>query len=151
MNSWLKLDERSLNEPTVKSKSGVRLEVSLSPFDIPEAVRGFREAETGWFCIQFRYPDSEECVSRKVSETMIVEEGKGSGRIQAIRVNVKGLDVGQVRLDLSIKVNRELNEGLSKFFKTRTSTFASRQHGLTKRILNEKGRDLIDSLSLASA
>lgn len=147
MNTWLKLDERSLNEPQVKSKSGVRLEISLSPFDIPEAVRGFKEAGSGWFCVQFRYPDSEDGVTRTVSDTMTVEEGKESGRIQILRVNVEKLAVEKVELALKVKVNRELNEGLSRFFKARTSGFAARQHGLAKRILNEKGRDLLSSLA----
>lgn len=150
MNTWLKLDQRSLNAPKVtSSSSGVRLEVSLSPFDVPEAVRGFASnEEVGWFKIEFRYADSEDPVRKEVSETMVIEEGKGSGRLQAILVNVKKLNVGQVELDLQFRVNRELNEGLKRYFSTKLSPLTLRRQGMARQILNENSRTLLSGLSV---
>ena len=68
MNTWLPVQEREFDKSNSKTHDGITIQVSLSPYDIPEAVRGFREANTPWFVIEFRYISSEPTRTQELDQ-----------------------------------------------------------------------------------
>ena len=59
MSDWIRVDPQRLRQPQPRSEThrGMNLTIHVSPYDIPEAVRGNFDSERGVFVIQFRYLD----------------------------------------------------------------------------------------------
>lgn len=142
---WLKLDRYSRRSADIKTTQGVRIELGLSPLDVPEAVRGFRDPTSGEFCIQFRYPDSEELRMQKLSDTLSIQSGKSSGRIEIILLDMKKLEVNEVRLDLKFQAAKEVESGLSRLLDNARTNHSEKMVGLARRIFAENKRDLLQA------
>ncbi len=113
MNTWLPVQEREFDKSNSKTHDGITIQVSLSPYDIPEAVRGFREANTPWFVIEFRYISSEPTRTQELDQNLALILGRHSGRLFAIRMNVEALKAQKVKLD--IKMSEVAAGALDKF------------------------------------
>lgn len=67
---------------------GLRVRVSLSPYDVPVAVRAFHDAEHHVYVIDFKYmSDSEQLVEKYAHAHVQVLTGDKSGRLYRIAVN----------------------------------------------------------------
>ena len=93
---WIDIDPDEIDSKERGAKKGVHLEFSLSPYDIPERVRGFYCEDRKRFVIEFRYMTEEPLVERKLTPHVTVMEGKGSGRLYDILVDVDALNVGRI-------------------------------------------------------
>jgi hypothetical protein len=106
--NWIQLDSSRVDKINHREKkSGVEIEVSLSPNDIPEAVRGRSCPETpGHFLIEFKYANLEETEVRTLSDSVDVRLGKHSGRVYAIIVDGHKLLAKQpaTKVELSLKI-----------------------------------------------
>lgn len=71
-----------------KRLNGVMVNVSVSPYDIPEAVRAFRAPNSNWFHIQLKYSIPEALTLEKISSDMEVVYGINSRRVQEIRIDL---------------------------------------------------------------
>lgn len=110
MERWVQLDTKVLDKPKVKDLNGIRVAVSLSPYDIPSAVRGFRDPQSKWFVIEFRYL-TEEAKSEPIGDERVkIVNGLKSQRIYQIHVNVEALQANEV--SLGVKINDESNPRL---------------------------------------
>lgn len=105
MSDWLSL--RSLPKSITKADSklvrpGVRFEVDVSPYDVPNAVRGFMTSH-GRFRIEFRYIDGSEPPQqeKKLDAFVSVFEGRHSRRLLAIEVDVRALGAESVGLSIT--------------------------------------------------
>jgi hypothetical protein len=93
---WISLKPEEIDskeQAAGKAGKGVHLELSLSPYDIPERVRGYYNEELKRFVIEFRYINDEPLVERKLSDHVIVKEGKNSGRLYDVLVDVDAMNV----------------------------------------------------------
>jgi hypothetical protein len=72
---------------------GVHFMVTVSPYSIPEAVRGSYNEAKRLFEIRFRYLDEESHKRRKVDDHVCILEGEHSGRLLGIDVDVDTLGV----------------------------------------------------------
>lgn len=100
-SQWIKIDPVKYDTEQIPTDSGVEFKVFLSPYDIPEAVRGFYDVAKERFTIQFKYigNESTETVQRDGPVTFRV--GIHSGRLHAIEVDVHSLGVEQVGLRIA--------------------------------------------------
>ena len=100
MTEWLRLgDVKDLPEST--STPDFVLDVVLSPYDIRESVRGFRASE-GKLRIEFRYIDGEEQGTVvKVGPHVTATEGKHSGRLLAMDIDVVAIGASSVGVSIA--------------------------------------------------
>ena len=91
--NWLFTSAReSLPHEEKKLVGGVQCSVSLSPYDIPQAVRGYEDKKTGFFVIEFKYP-TDEPISEKIHNQFTrVDIGINSGRIYRLK-----FDLGEIK------------------------------------------------------
>jgi hypothetical protein len=60
MSNWIRVDPRQLRHPQPRQEThrGINLTFHVSPYDIPEAVRGYYDSVRNVCVIQFRYLDA---------------------------------------------------------------------------------------------
>lgn len=108
---WIELEERDFADtaaPHQEEVRGIVLEVRVSPFSLPEAVKGTYDPESRLFEIRFRYLDGEEDAQLCQTHGHVrVFEGRNSGRIMRIEVDVDALGVEAVQLALKAIEQRE--------------------------------------------
>ncbi len=109
---WIPVDIGSLPTNQRSLENGVEINVGLSPYDIPEAVRGFNDPDSQHFVIQLKYMNGDETLVPKLhSQHLTLMVGEQSGCIYEIRVDVRGLSAESVRLNLMIpRVGKEIKK-----------------------------------------
>jgi len=97
---WLQVDTQDLNKEVTKTIRDVRVKVSLSPYDVPQMVRGFRETDSDFFVIELKYL-TDEPIKAVQAKNAPIELGVGvnSGRIYRIKVDVVKLGCTAVGLE----------------------------------------------------
>lgn len=100
MKDWLRIgDMKEL--PMGAHEPDIVLGVVLSPYDVPDAVRGFI-TEDEHFRIEFRYIDGEEQGKDvEAGPHVIATEGKYSGRLLAMEIDVKAIGAKSVGLSIA--------------------------------------------------
>lgn len=103
MTEWLRLgDIKEL--PEGAREPDFVLGVVLSPYDVPDAVRG-RRTDEGRFRIEFRYIDGEEQGKPvKVGPHVTATEGKYSGRLLAMEIDVNAIGANSVGVSIATGV-----------------------------------------------
>ena len=101
---WMKVDPTKLDRSEKKSQKGVHFEMSFSPYDIPEEVRGYYCNIEHRFVIEFRYL-SDEPLRESVQENIATFAGVNSGRIYKILVDVDSLGVDSVSVSMAKAVD----------------------------------------------
>lgn len=102
IRKWEQFDRRELNQRVEKQMAnGIRLEISASPYDIPEAYRGYYCQDQKKFVVEFRYLGDEATTSRALGEHLTVEEGKNSGRMYRLLIDVDALEATSIEVLLN--------------------------------------------------
>jgi hypothetical protein len=135
-SDWIRLDVSHLNEVQKEEKGGITLESSLSPYDVPEAVRGHLDDPREWFVIEFRYITSEPTV--EVGEDPVkILRGKRSGRIYQIRVRAPK------SLPSEVEVPNMARKALDHLKRSGEQSFGPhRRINIIEHVLEEKREDL---------
>tara|TARA_B110001469_G_C9586877_1_gene291149 strand:- start:99 stop:533 length:435 start_codon:yes stop_codon:yes gene_type:complete len=103
--AWSSLEAQKLDKPRTEKTNGMKLEVSLSPYDIPQAARAYYCAEKDRFIVEFRYLTEEVQTPRAIQEHTTVYEGKNSGRLYAIHCDLKAMNIDE--LDIAINLVKD--------------------------------------------
>lgn len=101
MSEWLTTDIRQLNTAVREATKGVHAELRLSPYDIPQAMRGYRLSGTPWFVIEIKYLNSGEKVKTRLhNEYTAIEVGVESERVYKIKFDVEKLKCKNIALSV---------------------------------------------------
>lgn len=92
MSEWHLIDTSHFMKPQTSTEGGVRVEFSLSPYDIPEAVRGYFDERSRKSIIEFRYIQEEPCDRVSINEQVAVLLGKRSFRLYGIEIDATPFD-----------------------------------------------------------
>jgi hypothetical protein len=93
---WIHLKPNEIDCKHQGGKKGIHLEFSLSPYDIPDRVRGRYCPERKRFVIEFRYISEEPLTERRLTEHVSVKEGTNSGRLYDVLIDVDALNIGTI-------------------------------------------------------
>lgn len=91
MKDWLEVDTaRFRQDRTEEIRQGVRIKMAVSPYDVPQGVRAYRDDRTGNFAIEFKYlvEDEPHVQTEHENQHVSVEIGKNSKRIYRIMLDV---------------------------------------------------------------
>lgn len=95
---WLRVDPATFDPDETVVRQGVRFHVFLSPYDLPDAVRGELEPSSKRFIIEFRYVTDEPTKTVIVDKHVSLLIGEASKRLRQITVDVIGLGTNEVAL-----------------------------------------------------
>lgn len=100
-SKWVQVEPEEFDRPTpTQTSRGVELTVMVSPYDVPEAVRGRYDTDLDRFVIEFKYIQTEEWERDRQTDSIALRLGKNSGRLLGIEIDVQALRAGHVRLDV---------------------------------------------------
>ncbi|MCE9637556.1 MAG: hypothetical protein K8T90_17795 [Planctomycetes bacterium] len=102
---WIRLDQRRYGASETEDRSGVEFHLVVSPYDLPDAVRGFFDRERKRFIIEFKYISPEETTESRVDAHVSVHTGRRSRRLYRIDVDVTSLGAEQVVLRVKSAVD----------------------------------------------
>jgi len=151
MVDWLRLRELAGSDFTGKVPDVV-LGLVLSPYEVPDAVRGYRTSDHK-LKIEFRYIDGDE-PSRRVQIDPFIQamEGRHSGRLLSLAIDMNALGAKSVGLSISMRPIDQV--GVRKAIDSAFEGFAKRSgsnlhHGLdtARRILATREADLFHQLA----
>lgn len=137
MKKWTPLDSDFVDTPINEKRKGIHVEISFSPYDIPEAFRGYYCDNVKRFVIEFRYMSDEPVRNSTLTPHVEAVEGYRSGRLHKLLINVDELDVSEVQLSLSKAVDEVLE---SPKWKVRSTDERRR---VNERILDAVKREII--------
>lgn len=95
---WLRVDPSTFDPDETVVRRGVEFHVFLSPYDLPEAVRGRFDSALNRFVVEFRYVTDEPTASIIADPHVTLLVGASSKRLRQILVDVKGLGATEVAL-----------------------------------------------------
>lgn len=127
---WLALSPAEFQSDSEQTLKGLVFHVSMSPYDIPQAVRGEFDEDRKRFVIEFRYISPEETASRQIDEHVILHVGENSGRLCGIEADVEAMNVNAVLL----RIDRAAEESINPRLKP--------NYDVAKKIITEKAREL---------
>ena len=112
LGEWIDVDTSSLPADDVEVNEGVEIHIGLSPYDIPEAVRGSIDSN-GIFNIELKYlSDRDEPTEvTKIDPIVSFETGVSSQSLYRIHVNLKAVDCESV----TVKIVSQLQKSLSQY------------------------------------
>ena len=102
MSEWLRVKDLPSETPEGPAPDMV-FGLVLSPYDVPEAVRGI-QTPSGQLRVEFRYVDGQEPgKSITLSPHIVATEGQHSGRLLALEIDRDSLGVERCGIAISTK------------------------------------------------
>lgn len=129
---WQHIDptEFPQTHPTETEIRGVTVSVGLSPYDIPDAVRGGYDSSIEAFLIEFRYIGTEPWVRKKAQDHLHLRVGKHTKRLYGIEIDTAAVGAQRVELVLHQELDRLQSE---------SKDTARQNYALAKEIIERQG------------
>lgn len=124
LGEWIKVDATSLPADDVEVAEGVEIRVGLSPYDIPEAVRGNVDPNTGTFTIELKYLSErhEPTEMTRLDDSVSFETGVLSQSLHKIHVNLMSIGCENVTVKLVSKLQKRLSRYNTDLFPKKRQT-----------------------------
>jgi hypothetical protein len=110
MSEWLNLDLDTETPERTQEIRGVQVELLVSPYDIPEAVRAFFDKSKERYVIEFKYIGYEPTVPQVEDRYTTIIIGENSGRLYGMELDVNALRAESV--ELRMRVATEVHEAI---------------------------------------
>jgi hypothetical protein len=130
--------------PERRNLQGVRVDLLVSPYDVPSALRGEYLRDKGCFLIEFKYISNEETYEKPEMENVTVRLGRNSGRLYAIELNVKALKATSV--ELRIKIAEELKNVLTHLIEQPRSQLRSSNYSMAKEAVEMHQEEILQTV-----
>jgi len=143
MSDWLEINPKEFSASEHVQIRGVNIEVFLSPFDLPEAVRGSYDRDAKKFLIEFRYIGGNEPLATDMLESDTISIGKHSKRIYKIELGQVGLTEGE-KIGLRL-ILPKVNAVLESLEHNRDSARRAGNYRVAKKILQQRAEKLFQN------
>ena len=112
MKEWIQVELDTEKLKQEKHLRGIVVELLVSPYDVPEAVRGFFDDEIKRFAIEFKYMggSDEPRKNNQQDKYLNFKIGENSERLYRLEIDVAALKANSV--GLRMVVQQEVNEAL---------------------------------------
>jgi hypothetical protein len=150
MQEWLEVDLDTEKLKQSRKIRGVVVELLVSPYDVPEAVRGFFDKETNRFAVEFKYIGSgdEPKKNNQQDRFLNFRIGENSGRLYRLEIDVEALKANSV--ELRMLVEREVSEALDQLIQRSGRVNRQDNYRLAKEAIVARQNQLFDALAPAA-
>lgn len=147
MSEWININfedieliERKRKKKEVKT--GIQLNLYISPYDIPDAVRGYYDKKNRKFVIEFSYIGKEKIKDKKLNDDISLGVGINSNRIYKIYIDINYLNDSKNSKPKTVKLNfiiDKLNSAIDNFSKSIESKYSKLDnYNVVKGLLEKK-------------
>jgi len=144
MSDWIATDIKQLQETHKKPADEADIQIILSPFDVPEALRGFYDTKASRCIVEFRYGDidgdGESLIAQRPDDRITIKIGAHSRRIY--RIEVKGDPDACVSVSTS---DNDLDEVLMRMSENVKSWRESANYSVAKDLFKSRQKELFES------
>jgi hypothetical protein len=140
MWNWIDVDLDAYTKERKAKIRGVEVELLVSPYDIPVAVRGCFDKSKNRFIIEFKYLVPEKTKTLTLDQFVTYRIGESSQRLYALEVDVQWLreKAGELEAGLS----KEIDEALDKLAQKPRSSLREDNYRLAKDAVLAKQSEL---------
>lgn len=142
MSEWLEINPTEFSKPEQVQIRGAKVDVFLSPYDMPEAVRGSYDKDAKKFLIEFRYIGGDEPLETDVLENATISIGKRSKRIYKIELGKIEL-TKEKRVGLRLILPKKVDAVLENLEQDLGSPQRSGNYQVAKRIVEKRAERLL--------
>lgn len=144
---WLQLDPSKLERHERTEMDGVEVHVFMSPYDVPEAVRGRLDASIGKFVIEFKYLDEEKSLNEPHGEHIVLRVGKNSKRLLGLEIDVDALKARQVGVVFAPRLVESVKKAITELAKSHPAKPSRlRNYEVAGEVIAERGEQLFKAL-----
>ena len=147
MSDWVPLTIQTLAFSRHRKIRGVDIDLVISPYDIPEAVRGEYDKNLRRFVIEFRYMSDEPWEYDKYDSGIALRIGRHSGRLYGIEVDVHALDAQ--RINLRMTVEKAVANAINRLVHQSEKIQRRENYEIAKEAIQEKQNEIFESLITA--
>ncbi len=148
MTDWIRLNPEQVSKEArqVKRQNGVEITLTLSPYDVPDAVRGAFDSSLKRFVIEFSYIAEEPWEKRVQDQFVALRIGKNSGRIYGIEIDVVAMQASVIGLKMQLPkiVNKAIDKELRTDGKKR---HRQKNYEIAKSVISSERNDLFGELA----
>lgn len=138
---WLTLDQQNLSNAQTENIRGIQINLFVSPYDVPTAVRGRYDESLKKFLIEFKYI-ADEPLRKETHGHLALRVGKRSGRLYAIEVDVYSLNADSVSLRLVVP--KLINDAIESLAGTRENRASN--YDIARQVISGRGEQLFERL-----
>lgn len=145
MRDWIQVDLDSCNTSQKTVIRGSEVELFVSPYDAPIALRAYFDVATRHFCVEFKYMGDEPTKDQPFGKYVTFRVGQFSGRLYGFAV-----DLSTVALDkseLRSVVVEEMKQAMDHLLKEPISAQREDNYRLAKDVVNAKENELLEVLA----
>lgn len=143
MSDWIPIQPDEVKTAPVRKPANIEINLSLSPYDVPEAVRGYC-MERKKFVIEFKYINDEPTRVERTDE-FLVRVGRHTGRLYEIEVDADRLGARSVTLKTLPEQIDSAIESLARRHEGRRDNY-----NVAKEVLAERRDQLFQELAAVS-
>ena len=147
MSDWVRLDARGITSPQHEKLHGVDITLIISPYDIPEAIRGEYNKDLKKFIIEFRYMNEEPWLNHRYNESIVLRIGRHSMRLYGIEVDLNALP--DARINLRMNVAKAVADAMDGLAHHPGIARRRRNYEIAKDAIYEKQGQIFESLAPA--
>jgi hypothetical protein len=128
----------------------VEVEISVSPYDVPEAVRGDYDEEKKRFVIEFSYPTTDDNIAVQDFDRFTrIGIGRASGRLYRVELDVDAMKAEAVGLRLQVaRLVDEVRTAINNFGGQR-SRWREGNYRMATEVIASRGPELFEPLTAA--
>lgn len=143
--NWIPVTFNANTKPEIRDlQDGVRVNVLVSPYDIPEAVRGYLAPDQKTFIIEFKYISSEDFLEQVLEPGVVIAIGRNSKRLYAIKLTVKAFQTDKVRLRLGVA--ETLSNAMTHLIEAPISEMREKNYRLAKDVIDKNESLLLQTV-----
>ncbi len=152
MSEWIRLDEEEIARldrqlSGQSEENGIEINVYMSPYNVPLAVRADYDKSKDRFVIHLKYISDEPVTRRPGEDRITLAVGKHSGRLYGIEIDTGDLDVKAVRLQLHVQ--QEIDRTLQHLLEDPPEWLRPQSYSVAKQVISDKSDQLFSRLTPA--
>jgi hypothetical protein len=143
MSEWLEINPTEFSKPVQVQIRGAKVDVFLSPYDMPEAFRCSYDKDTKIFLIEFRYIGGDEPIEIDTLESATISIGKRSKRVY--KIELEKIELTKEKQFALRLILPKIDAVLENLEHDRGLTQHSGNYQVAKRILEKRAEKLIQN------
>ena len=145
MTDWVPLNAKTLALPKQRKIRGVDITLVMSPYDIPEAVRGDYNRESQKFVIEFRYMSDEPWERYRYNKDIVLRIGRNSRRLYGIEVDIHALAAQMINLRMNVA--KAVTDAIDRLAHQSERLQRRENYEVAKDAIEEKQKEIFESLA----
>jgi len=145
VKEWLSLNPEQLGREQIEHTdvAGVPVNASVSPYDVPAAVRSYPDQKAKRFVIEFKYFDDEPWTLLSTEPRVGLRIARNSNRLVGIELDTERLRQQRVNRGMVID---DIERAIRSLTATLQATARDSNYAVAREVIAARGQELLEPL-----